>query len=98
MGWRLWHVIGPAGSPARACSPQGPVATVCHVHFFFINCEGGLHMGELIDKAKGKAKQVEGSVTGDRQRQAEGIVEEKRGDAKGKFEEVKQGIKDAFKK
>ncbi len=55
-------------------------------------------MGELIDKAKGKAKQVEGSITGDRQRQAEGIADEKKGDAKGKFEEVKQDIKDAFKK
>jgi uncharacterized protein YjbJ (UPF0337 family) len=55
-------------------------------------------MGELIDKAKGKAKQVEGSITGDRDRQAEGIIEEKKGDMKGKFEEAKQGIKDAFKK
>jgi uncharacterized protein YjbJ (UPF0337 family) len=55
-------------------------------------------MGELIDKAKGKAKQVEGSITGDRQRQAEGVIDEQKGDVKGKFEEAKQGIKDAFRK
>ena len=55
-------------------------------------------MGEIIDKLKGKAKQVEGSITGDRSRQAEGLVDEKKGDLKGKFEEVKQDIKDKFRK
>lgn len=55
-------------------------------------------MGEIIDKLKGKAKQVEGSITGDRSRQAEGVIDEKKGDAKGKFEEVKQNIKDTFRK
>ncbi len=55
-------------------------------------------MGEIIDKAKGKAKQVEGSLTGDRDRQAEGVVDEKKGDLKGKFEEVKQNIKERFRK
>lgn len=55
-------------------------------------------MGELIDKAKGKLKQVEGSITGDRDRQAEGIADEQKGELKGKFEEVKTHIKDAFKK
>ena len=55
-------------------------------------------MGELIDKAKGKAKQVEGSISGDHGRQAEGLIDEKKGDLKGRFERLKQGIKDAFKK
>jgi uncharacterized protein YjbJ (UPF0337 family) len=55
-------------------------------------------MGELIDKAKGKAKQVEGDLTGDRARHAEGVADEEKGKLKGKFEEAKQGIKDAFKK
>ena len=55
-------------------------------------------MGELIDKAKGKAKQVEGSVTGDRARQAEGVVDEKKGEAKGAFERVKQGLKKEVEK
>ena len=50
-------------------------------------------MGELIDKAKGKAKQVHGSITGDRSKQAEGVVEEKKGDLKGKFEDIKQDVK-----
>jgi uncharacterized protein YjbJ (UPF0337 family) len=55
-------------------------------------------MGEIIDKLKGKAKQVEGSLTGDRQRQAEGVADEQKGELKGKFEEVKQGVKDVFRK
>ena len=55
-------------------------------------------MGEIIDKLKGKAKQAEGSITGDRGRQAEGLIDEKKGDVKGKFEEIKQDIKDKFRK
>ncbi|HZS38964.1 MAG TPA: CsbD family protein [Polyangia bacterium] len=50
-------------------------------------------MGEIIDKVKGKMKQVEGSITGDRGKQVEGIVEEKKGDLKGKFEDLKRDIK-----
>ncbi len=50
-------------------------------------------MGEIIDKLKGKAKQVEGDLTGDRARHAEGRVDEAKGDLKGKFEELKQDIK-----
>jgi uncharacterized protein YjbJ (UPF0337 family) len=42
-------------------------------------------MGELIDKAKGKAKQVGGKLTGDRSMEAEGKADElrtpKRGDS-----------------
>jgi uncharacterized protein YjbJ (UPF0337 family) len=41
-------------------------------------------MGEIIDKIKGKAKQVEGILTGDKARQHEGEVDE----AKGKLEGV----------
>jgi uncharacterized protein YjbJ (UPF0337 family) len=55
-------------------------------------------MGEIIDKLKGKIKQVEGSITGNRDRQAEGVIDEKKGEAKGKFEEVKKDIKDTFRK
>ena len=55
-------------------------------------------MGEIIDKLKGKAKQVEGDLTGDRARHAEGRADEAKGNLKGKFEEVKQDIKDTFKK
>ena len=50
-------------------------------------------MGELIDKAKGKAKQVEGAITGDHQRQGEGLLDEMKGKVKGKFEEIKNGLK-----
>ena len=55
-------------------------------------------MGELIDKAKGKIKQVEGDLTGDRARHAEGRIDEAKGNLKGKFEEIKQDIKDKIRK
>jgi uncharacterized protein YjbJ (UPF0337 family) len=50
-------------------------------------------MGELMDKAKGKLKQVIGGMTGNRRTEAEGLVEEKKGELKEKLEEVKQDIK-----
>jgi uncharacterized protein YjbJ (UPF0337 family) len=55
-------------------------------------------MGEFIDKAKGKAKQVQGRVTGDHAREAEGRVDELKGEAKGTFEEVKTDAKRALRK
>jgi len=55
-------------------------------------------MGEISDKLKGKAKQVEGDITGNRERHAEGRMDEAKGKLKGKFEEVKQDIKDKFRK
>jgi uncharacterized protein YjbJ (UPF0337 family) len=54
-------------------------------------------MGEFIDKAKGKAKQVQGRVTGDRGREAEGKVDELKGKAKGAFEELKTDAKRALR-
>ena len=38
------------------------------------------------------------SITGDRARQGEGIIEEKVGDLKGKFEDLKHDIKHSDKK
>jgi uncharacterized protein YjbJ (UPF0337 family) len=52
-------------------------------------------MGELIDKVKGKAKQMEGRVTGNKTREAEGVIDEMKGKAKGAFEDVKADIKRA---
>ena len=40
-------------------------------------------MGELIDKIKGKAKQVEGTITGDKARQHEVEADEAKGKLKG---------------
>jgi uncharacterized protein YjbJ (UPF0337 family) len=54
-------------------------------------------MGELIDKIKGKAKQAEGRVTGDRGREAEGVADELKGKAKGAFEELKTDAKRAVR-
>jgi uncharacterized protein YjbJ (UPF0337 family) len=54
-------------------------------------------MGELIDKIKGKAKQVEGRVTGNKAREAEGVADEVKGKAKGAFEELKTDVKRAVR-
>ena len=54
-------------------------------------------MGELIDKLKGKLKRIEGELTGDRARQAEGAVDELKGDLKGAFEEAKHAVKKAVR-
>jgi len=55
-------------------------------------------MGEIIDTIKGKAKQAEGRVTGDRAREAEGFADEMKGKAKGAFEELKTDVKRAVRK
>ena len=55
-------------------------------------------MGEIIDTVKGKAKQAQGRVTGDRAKQAEGVADELKGKAKGAFEEIKTDVKRAVRK
>jgi uncharacterized protein YjbJ (UPF0337 family) len=50
-------------------------------------------MGEILDKLKGKLKQVEGAITGDRKKQVEGVVDEKKGDVKRAFEDVKHDLR-----
>jgi uncharacterized protein YjbJ (UPF0337 family) len=55
-------------------------------------------MGEIIDKAKGKIKQVAGTLTGDEKLEREGQVDQAKGAVKGAIEDVKHSIKDAFKK
>ena len=52
-------------------------------------------MGELIDKMKGKAKQAQGRVTGNKAKEAEGVMDELKGKAKGAFEEAKTDVKRA---
>jgi uncharacterized protein YjbJ (UPF0337 family) len=54
-------------------------------------------MGEIIDKVKGKAKQVVGTVTENDKLKAEGKVDELKGKAKGAVENVKQAVKGAAK-
>jgi uncharacterized protein YjbJ (UPF0337 family) len=46
-------------------------------------------MGETTDKIKGKAKQLEGRLTGDKSRIAEGMADETRGNLKGVANKVK---------
>jgi uncharacterized protein YjbJ (UPF0337 family) len=55
-------------------------------------------MGEIIDKVKGKIKQVAGSLNGDKQLQHGGKIDSAKGKAKGAVEDVKHAIKDAAKK
>ncbi len=50
-------------------------------------------MGELLDKVKGKAKQVEGILTNDKARQAEGQADEAKGAAKGVVNKVGDAAK-----
>ena len=54
-------------------------------------------MGELIDKAKGKIKETAGAATGNRSLEAEGKVDTAKGNVKGAWENVKQGVKDAVR-
>jgi uncharacterized protein YjbJ (UPF0337 family) len=54
-------------------------------------------MGEIIDTLKGKAKQAEGRLTGDRAKEAEGVADELKGKAKGEFEEFKTDVKRAVR-
>jgi|CZKU01.1.fsa_nt_gi uncharacterized protein YjbJ (UPF0337 family) len=55
-------------------------------------------MGEIIDKVKGKIKEVAGKTTGNKRLEREGKVDEVKGRVKGAVEEVKHGVRDAVKK
>lgn len=50
-------------------------------------------MGELIDKTKGKAKQIEGDLTGDKTRHAEGVIDEIKGNIKGAVAKIEDAAK-----
>jgi uncharacterized protein YjbJ (UPF0337 family) len=58
-----------------------------------ISGHGSNDMGQLLDKLKGKAKQMVGAITGDRSRQVEGAVDEEKGKLKEKYEDVKRDIR-----
>jgi uncharacterized protein YjbJ (UPF0337 family) len=49
-------------------------------------------MGEIFDKVKGKAKQVEGVITRDKARQQEGEREEAKGNIKGIVNKVEHAV------
>ena len=55
-------------------------------------------MGSTTDKIKGKAMQVEGKLTGDKVRSAQGVVEEKKGDAKGVVDRAVRKVKRVARK
>ena len=55
-------------------------------------------MGEIIDKVKGKIKQVAGSLSGDKKLEREGKVAEAKGALKGAVEDVKHAVKEGVKK
>jgi uncharacterized protein YjbJ (UPF0337 family) len=50
-------------------------------------------MGAITDKLKGKMKKAEGRVTGDRAREAQGNVQEKKGAIEGAVQRVKTRAK-----
>jgi uncharacterized protein YjbJ (UPF0337 family) len=52
-------------------------------------------MGELTDKAKGRAKEAGGVITGDRELEAEGKKDRAKGEVKEGWERLKEGVRDA---
>lgn len=54
-------------------------------------------MGEFIDKAKGKVKEVLGAATGNRKLEAEGRVDSAKASAKSAVGAAKRRVKDAAK-
>lgn len=50
-------------------------------------------MGELIDKAKGKAKELEGELTGDDARRNEGVADQIKGNLKGVAAKIESAAK-----
>jgi uncharacterized protein YjbJ (UPF0337 family) len=55
------------------------------------------HMGEIIDKTKGKIKQVAGTAVGNDKLKADGELDELKGNAKGAVKEIKHAVKGAAK-
>ena len=53
-------------------------------------------MGELTDKAKGRAKEIAGVATNDRNLEAEGKWDQAKGAVKGKIDDAKVRIKDSL--
>ena len=54
-------------------------------------------MGELKDKVQGKIKQVQGDLTDDPVKHAEGVAQEAKGKLEGKIADVKKAAKDIVK-
>jgi uncharacterized protein YjbJ (UPF0337 family) len=54
-------------------------------------------MGEIIDKTKGKIKQVAGTVVGNDKLKADGEIDELKGNAKGAVGDIKHAAKGAAK-
>ena len=52
-------------------------------------------MGALMDKIKGKIKEVTGAATGDRSLEAEGKKDRAKGHVKGGYENFKHDVRDA---
>lgn len=55
-------------------------------------------MGELADKAKGRAKEIGGVVTGDRRLETEGKAEYAKGTLKEKWESFKAQLRAGFRR
>ena len=50
-------------------------------------------MGAIMDKIKGKAKEIEGRLTGDRIRQGQGKAEKAKGDVEGAASRAARKVK-----
>jgi len=54
-------------------------------------------MGQIIDKTKGKIKQIAGTVAGNDKLKASGELDELKGNAKGAVVDIKHAVKRAAK-
>jgi uncharacterized protein YjbJ (UPF0337 family) len=59
---------------------------------------GEVSMGEIIDKTKGKIKQLAGVLAGDKRLIDEGRMDEVKGKVKAAMEDLKHSLKNAAKK
>jgi hypothetical protein len=50
-------------------------------------------MGEIIDRMSGKARQIEGALTGSRWRQVQGLFEEAKGNLKGALHQITAALR-----
>src|SRR6185312_12830732 len=74
-------------STGAAWAPASPAS--CSSHRFPTRRSD---MGEIIDKLKGKAKQVEGILTDDKARQREGEADETKGQIEGVINRVEETV------
>ncbi len=81
---RVWFELGPAVSPVTGRGMGGVTPL-----------EGGLSMGEKMDKTKGHVKEAVGDLTDDERLEREGKLDQASGSVKGMADDAKDKVDDA---